>query len=193
MGAASLPLSKLPGTRRLYADLLYDFPGVGKFFPHRPSVEAAKEAATDVGLDGRHRQRLVDELRRQNHDGGAATVANLDRLASPGTVVVATGQQVGLLGGPVFTLYKVLTAVRCAEELTKRGTPAVPVFWLATEDHDLDEVNHNWVFGPLVRLAGLRPLPKARPVQRWVKYEFWMRGSMWPRLCSRECRLPLTP
>ena len=148
MGVVSLPQSELPGTRRLYADLLYDFPGVGRFFPHRPSIEAATEAATDVGLDTQHRQRLVDELRRQNHDGGAATLANLDRLASPGTVVVATGQQVGLLGGPVFTLYKVLTAVRCAEELTKRGTPAVPVFWLATEDHDLDEVNHNWVFGP---------------------------------------------
>ncbi len=148
MSAVSLPQSDLPGTRRLYADLLYDYGGVGRFFPHRPSVEAAKDAASDVGLDARHRQSLVDELRRQNHDGGAATLANLDRLASQGTVVVATGQQVGLLGGPVFTLYKVLTAVRCAEELTRCGTPAVPVFWLATEDHDLDEVNHTWVFGP---------------------------------------------
>jgi len=49
---------------------------------------------------------------------------------------------VGLLGGPAFSVYKALTAIRLANELTASGTNAVPIFWLATEDHDLAEVDH---------------------------------------------------
>ena len=58
----------------------------------------------------------------------------------PGSFAVVTGQQVGLFSGPAFTLYKALTTVRLANYLTELGVPAVPVFWLATEDHDLAEV-----------------------------------------------------
>ena len=147
MPVAALRQADLPGVRPLYADLLHAFPDVGRFYRHQPSLDAARDAAREVRLAPAHRQRLVDELRRQNRDASPSALANLDRLASPGTVVVAAGQQVGLLGGPVFTLYKALTAIRCAQELTRRGPPAVPVFWLATEDHDLQEVNHAWAFG----------------------------------------------
>jgi bacillithiol biosynthesis cysteine-adding enzyme BshC len=59
-----------------------------------------------------------------------------------GAAAVVTGQQVGLLGGPAFSVYKALTAIRLANDLTAAGTDAVPVFWLATEDHDLAEVDH---------------------------------------------------
>ncbi len=55
---------------------------------------------------------------------------------------MVTGQQVGLFGGPMFAIYKALTAVKLAEEATAAGVDAVPVFWLATYDHDLAEVNH---------------------------------------------------
>ena len=148
MSVQSLCQTELPGTRPLYADLLCNFPGVSRFYARPPSMRAAQEAASDIRLDATHRQRLVDELRRQNADGDAAMEASLDLLSRSGTVVVATGQQVGLLGGPAFTLYKALTAVQCARELMRRGTPAVPVFWLATEDHDLEEVSHAWILGP---------------------------------------------
>lgn len=148
MSVLSFRQTELPGTRPLYADLLCNFQDVSSFYARPPSIDAACAAASDIRMDAAHRQRLVDELSRQNDGGGDATLDSLDRLSRPGTVVVATGQQVGLLGGPVFTLYKALTAVRCAQELTRRGTPAVPIFWLATEDHDLEEVNHAWAFGP---------------------------------------------
>jgi bacillithiol biosynthesis cysteine-adding enzyme BshC len=72
---------------------------------------------------------------------------SLSELAKPGTVAVVSGQQAGLFSGPAYTLYKGLTAIKAARELTARGVPAVPVFWLATEDHDFAEVNHAWVFG----------------------------------------------
>jgi bacillithiol biosynthesis cysteine-adding enzyme BshC len=68
-------------------------------------------------------------------------VANIDRLGD-GAAAVVTGQQVGLFGGPMFAIYKALTVVKLAEEATAAGIDAVPIFWLATSDHDLAEVNH---------------------------------------------------
>jgi bacillithiol biosynthesis cysteine-adding enzyme BshC len=71
---------------------------------------------------------------------GEATFENLKRLAKVGSYAVVTGQQVGLFGGPAFTIFKALTTVRLASYLTEQGIPVAPVFWLATEDHDLAEV-----------------------------------------------------
>ena len=138
--------TELPGIRPLFASLLYRFHEVADFYRYPPVLDSAEAAAREIRLDPRHRAALTAELRRQNEGCGPETAANLDRLEKSDTVVVATGQQVGLFGGPVFALYKALTAVRFAAELTRRGTPAVPVFWLATEDHDLAEVDHAWVF-----------------------------------------------
>ena len=71
----------------------------------------------------------------------AAAEKNLERLAK-GAVAIVTGQQVGLFGGPAYSLFKAITAASYAAELTQRCIDAVPVFWLATEDHDLAEINH---------------------------------------------------
>jgi bacillithiol biosynthesis cysteine-adding enzyme BshC len=70
------------------------------------------------------------------------------RLAEPATRVVVTGQQAGLLGGPLLGYVKAAAAVRRAEELTARGEPAVALFWMATEDHDWDEVANLTLLGP---------------------------------------------
>ena len=71
------------------------------------------------------------------------------RLLGDGAPAVVSGQQAGLLGGPLFTLLKTLTAIRVARELTARhGRPFVPVFWAETADHDFDEVNQSWTLGP---------------------------------------------
>ena len=59
-----------------------------------------------------------------------------------GALAAVTGQQVGLFGGPLFSIFKALTAVKLAEQATAAGVDCVPIFWLATEDHDLAEVNH---------------------------------------------------
>lgn len=67
--------------------------------------------------------------------------ANLEALARPGTVCVVTGQQAGLFGGPLYTIYKAAAAVADAAALAaETGQACVPVFWLQNEDHDYDEI-----------------------------------------------------
>ncbi|MEI9971457.1 MAG: bacillithiol biosynthesis BshC [Ignavibacteriota bacterium] len=70
---------------------------------------------------------------------------------SPELWRLATGQQAGLFSGPAYTMFKALHAARLAEWLTANDIPAVPIFWIATEDHDFAEVNHAWVFDSLHR------------------------------------------
>jgi bacillithiol biosynthesis cysteine-adding enzyme BshC len=133
----------LPGTTYLYSTFLSDFARVSDFYTHPPSSNGIDEAAREMRLDDSVRHAVVDVLRKQNlaFGGDDATMRNLDRLRD-GAVAVVTGQQVGLFGGPAYSIYKALTAVHVAHQLTGRGVNAVPVFWLATEDHDLAEVDH---------------------------------------------------
>lgn len=134
--------TELPHTTKLFADLVYNPDRVRTFYPYPPyDPESYAAAARQIELSSERRAALVAALREQNGPGAA-----LERLAEPGTVAVVTGQQVGLFSGPAYTVYKALTAARLAKQLTERGIPAVPVFWLATEDHDFAEVNHAWVF-----------------------------------------------
>jgi bacillithiol biosynthesis cysteine-adding enzyme BshC len=139
-----LPFSQIPHTTRLFTDFLAYSPKVAQFYPRSPFFgEWVKEEAERVKYDSARRANVAEILERQNRswDASPQTLANLERLRN-GAAAVVTGQQVGLFGGPTFALYKALTAVHLAEEATAGGVDAVPVFWLATYDHDLAEVNH---------------------------------------------------
>jgi bacillithiol biosynthesis cysteine-adding enzyme BshC len=134
--------TELPHTTRLAADTFYHPDKTAAFYRHPlRDLDSFRAAAAEIRFSSEQRAALVDALRRQNGDSPA-----LERLARPETVVVATGQQVGLFSGPSYTIFKALHAARLAEWLSANGIPAVPVFWVATEDHDFAEVNHAWVF-----------------------------------------------
>ena len=129
---------------------------------------AAQAAATGASLA--HREAVAAVLAEQNRawNGGDAAQRLVDRLRDPAAVAVVTGQQLGLFAGPLYTVYKALSAVRAAAHVEAvTGRPAVPVFWLADEDHDFAEVS-GAVFsqGRDVRFATLddgRPLDGPRP------------------------------
>lgn len=71
-----------------------------------------------------------------------------DRLTSGDVLVVTTGQQPALFTGPLYTVYKAMSAIALAQRLEReRGVPVVPVFWVAGDDHDFAEANHAWVLG----------------------------------------------
>jgi bacillithiol biosynthesis cysteine-adding enzyme BshC len=126
----------------LFADFVYHFDRVRPYYNYAPFDPGAyTTAASQIDFPDDRRAALVSALRVQNGDSELLT-----RLARPGTVAVVTGQQVGLFSGPAYTIYKALTAVKVASDLTSRGIPAVPIFWLATEDHDFAEINQCWTF-----------------------------------------------
>jgi bacillithiol biosynthesis cysteine-adding enzyme BshC len=148
--AQCLPFTQIPHTTRLFSDYLAYSPNVQPFYPHSPHfIEWSKAQAAAVQYDPSRRDRVTTILERQNlsWDASPQTLANLTRLRQGATAIV-TGQQVGLFGGPMFAIYKALTAVKLAEEATAAGIDSVPVFWLATSDHDLAEVNHISLPGP---------------------------------------------
>jgi bacillithiol synthase len=137
-----LPFTQIPHTSRLFADFLYHFDRVSDFYPHPPlSRDWAADQARSIQHDPGRRAQVAGVLERQNRAWGASeqALANLDRLRR-GACAVVTGQQVGLFGGPAYSLYKALSAVKVAEEFTRAGVEAVPIFWLATEDHDFAEI-----------------------------------------------------
>ncbi len=137
-----IPHTDLPGTSKLFADLLYNYARVAKFYGHDPSQASSFDAAAkQIQYPDDRRAAMAKALAGQNPPSEL-----LARFAQPGTVAVVTGQQVGLFGGPAYTIYKALTAAKLAKNLTERGISAVPIFWMATEDHDFAEVNHTWVF-----------------------------------------------
>jgi bacillithiol synthase len=141
-----LPIATLPGTSALFRDYA-DAAGSGhaaelrRWYPADPfSMDWAKRGPE---LEMGHREKLADALLRQAESFGAgeAARANIERLRS-GAAAVVSGQQVALFGGPLLTLLKAATAIRKAQDATRvSGREHVPVFWLASEDHDLAEVD----------------------------------------------------
>ena len=168
MDSLSVPYTQVPKPSALFLDYLYHFDRVAPYFAGPPSdFQSYRDKAAEISRAGERRSELAGILERQNESFGASelTLANIARLAQPETFAVVTGQQVGLLSGPAFTLYKALTAVRLAQSLSAQGLPSVPVFWLATEDHDLAEVARTATFDEEYNLVELRDSGK-RPSAR---------------------------
>jgi bacillithiol biosynthesis cysteine-adding enzyme BshC len=137
------PFRQVPHTSKLFLDYLDFCSSVQPFYSRSPRfLEWAEDERGRIQYPSERRNQVAAILDRQNRIWGASATAleNIDRLRS-GACAIVTGQQVGLFGGPVFSIYKALSAVKLTQEARKMGIDAVPIFWLATEDHDFDEVN----------------------------------------------------
>jgi bacillithiol synthase len=129
------PIDVLPGLSRLFLDFCDGNPSVKPFFKSHPGDPSWQQHSQVLD----HRSEIVSILARQNPL--PAAVSALEALrAGAGTVV--TGQQVGLFGGPLFTPLKAATALARARQASANGFPHTAIFWLATEDHDFEEINH---------------------------------------------------
>jgi bacillithiol biosynthesis cysteine-adding enzyme BshC len=155
----NLPFERIPQQSRLFLDYLRDPVALRRFYPSavRFHHELAERAPEVLEAYGTNRAELCDALEAMNRSWGAGeeTLANITSLRSPDCVSVVSGQQAGLFTGPLYTIYKALSAVKLAGCLTQRGTPSVPVFWIATEDHDFAEVATAEFIGCDCRLASV--------------------------------------
>jgi bacillithiol synthase len=169
MDCRALLPHELPHTPKLYRDYVEHFPKLDSFFAHTPDTKSAAHYAQQLEFPSDRRAQIVDILRAQNrlYGSGSETQKNLDRLAD-GAVAVVSGQQVGLFGGPSYSFYKALSAIQAANGLSQKGLPAVPIFWMATEDHDVDEIRQVFWFheGELLHFELPKPAEDAIPVGR---------------------------
>jgi bacillithiol biosynthesis cysteine-adding enzyme BshC len=147
--AQCLPFTQIPHTSKLFADFLYSFSKVSAFYPRPPHYTSwLADQSKTIQYDSDRRRQVAAVSSRQNRGWGASekTLANIAKFEG-GALASVTGQQVGLFGGPLFTIFKVLGAVKLAEQASAQGIPTVPIFWLATSDHDLAEINHIFFSG----------------------------------------------
>ncbi|HWB33086.1 MAG TPA: bacillithiol biosynthesis cysteine-adding enzyme BshC [Acidobacteriaceae bacterium] len=143
MSTECYPITMLPNVTRLYRD--YVAMGDASASPVRTwyGAQPLSQDWTRPAAASAHPAALADALEQQSREFGAsgAMLANIAKLRA-GARAIVTGQQVGLLGGPLLTLHKAATAVARARQATAAsGVEHVPVFWLASEDHDIEEVN----------------------------------------------------
>ncbi len=137
-----IPFSSIPHTTKLFSDYLSRAPEIRAFYPHSSDTAHIASLAKAVPSGTEIHRRVADVLERQNRAWGAsdAVLQNIQRLRE-GAHAVVTGQQVGLFGGPLLAFMKVASALALARQVEASGVPCVPVFWMASEDHDLAEVN----------------------------------------------------
>jgi bacillithiol biosynthesis cysteine-adding enzyme BshC len=143
--ADAMPFTEIPRTSRLFNDFLYDYDKVARFYTNcGRSVAPLVDHARRVGAQQFDRERVGAALERINRHVGSGdlTFKHIEMLARPGSVAIVTGQQAGLFTGPLYTIHKALTVIKLAACLRDQGVEAVPVFWIASEDHDYEEVNH---------------------------------------------------
>jgi uncharacterized protein YllA (UPF0747 family) len=134
-----IPFGSLPGMSALFLDYVTDWSRTRNFYPQNYSLESIIAFARQrPALAPAHREQLCASLVAQQKHWGA-DAANVRKFAD-GAVAVIAGQQPGLFTGPHYTILKALTTIKLAKALEQSGIPAVPVFWLAAEDHDYEEI-----------------------------------------------------
>lgn len=147
----SLSFAEVPDQSRLFLEYLRGAPTVKKFYPNvtKSPLEIGNFAGEVLANYKTDRGHLCDALGEINGEFGAGekTLENIESLRTVDTVAVVTGQQAGLFTGPLYTVYKAVSAIKLADDLSKSGTKAVPVFWVATEDHDFEEVAETYICG----------------------------------------------
>ena len=172
----TLPFDQIPQQTRLFLDYLKDPAALRRFYPEAVSFhyEVSDRRERVLANYKTDRGAVCDALERMNRGWGASekTLVNIGLLREADCIAVVSGQQVGLFTGPLYTIYKSLSAVKLAECMSQRGIKAVPVFWMATEDHDFPEVakaefiNRDCVFSSVSAPAELHPegLPVGRVI-----------------------------
>ena len=169
-----LPFPELPGIPAFFLDYLSYTERVAPFFSSPWKIEEWMKSSWSPPFGTPHRAEVCRVLEEQNSQFGSGLrcFANLELLRDITCRAVVTGQQAGLFGGPSLTIYKAMTAIQLAATLKENGIPAVPVFWIASEDHDLAEADHciqpDSESNPIVYRYPAGPDAAGRPVGKVV-------------------------
>src|SRR6476659_191370 len=141
----TIPFERIPHQSRLFLEYLEDPVALRRFYPgavrfHHELPQRVQEVLSAYEVSRSSVCNALETLNR-NWEAYEATLKNIELLRDPDCIAVVTGQQAGLFTGPLYTIYKAISAVKLAGCLRQRNTKAVPVFWIAAEDHDFAEVS----------------------------------------------------
>jgi bacillithiol biosynthesis cysteine-adding enzyme BshC len=162
----------------LYSKIILDYirqaDTIKPFFEYAPSMDSFREVMGNRKFTQQKRDVLVEALLKQYAEIGVTAkqaktlFANIEALKDSNTFTVTTGHQLALFTGPLFFIYKILSTIRLSQELKALHPEKhfVPVFWLASEDHDFAEINHiyldgkkiSWDLDPKNQPVGTLPL-----------------------------------
>ena len=195
MRLTSVPFSAIPEQSQLFLKYQTDPLSLREFYPNAVSSvsDLSGFAAKTIAGQTVDRNSVCDALVEINVTCRASEKAleNIELLRNSDTVAVLTGQQTGLFTGPLYTIYKALSAVKLAERLTAEGTPAVPMFWAATEDHDFDEVSNTFVISADGSERKITYLPASRIADSQVG-SVVLDGSIKDKIGELSSNLPKT-
>ena len=132
------------GGSKLVRDYLADVPSAAAFYAGSPfAAESYRRKARELDATAPGKAAAAAAMIRPVGPGGASL---LRKVVADAGYFVTTGQQPGLFGGPLYGLYKALSAVRLAASLgSALDKPVMPLFWVASEDHDWEEANQAWL------------------------------------------------
>ncbi|MFA5804466.1 MAG: bacillithiol biosynthesis cysteine-adding enzyme BshC [Melioribacteraceae bacterium] len=140
--------SDIPAHQNLFLDYLDEFENVERFYGKNfRATDQYLPFFQQLSKKNRPNRLMISEILKaqyQNQKVSKHTEQNIQALASEKTIAVLTGQQLGILGGPLYTIYKCITAIKLCNHLKENydGFNFVPVFWLEGDDHDYDEVRN---------------------------------------------------
>ena len=151
MRVEKVALDKTGSFSQIFLDYIASEQKLAHTHSFEPSIRGFEKALSYRKLSAEHRDTLVNVLNQQ-YEGLAISEAveeNIKLLKEQSTFTVTTGHQLNIFTGPLFFIYKIVTTINICRELTDMFPEYnfVPVYWLASEDHDFDEINHTYVDG----------------------------------------------
>jgi bacillithiol synthase len=160
-----IPFDKTGLFSKLISDYINEEPLVKPFFQYNPDIDGIKEALDSKNAFPVDRKLLVETLKKQNegHEAHSSVCNNIDLLIKDSAFTITTGHQLNVFTGPIFFIYKIFSTINATERL-KQQFPQydfVPVFWMASEDHDFEEINH--IFYNDQKIEWINPEPATGP------------------------------
>ncbi len=149
-----IPLSETGQFSTLFMDYINGEKKLDSFYTYKPAIESFGQAIEDKSREHINREVLVDVLKQQYTRMQKSEIANPDveKLLDKNTYTVCTGHQLCLFTGPLYFIYKIVSTINLAEALKKQypNINVVPVYWMASEDHDFAEISTVNLFGKKV-------------------------------------------
>lgn len=151
MNIEKLNFSETGTFSQIFLDYIDNKDSLQKFYTRRPDLKSFEEQLQEKTFSPASRQRLQEVLRKQYTSVAQpkAVTQNIEKLGDSKTFTVTTGHQLNIFTGPLYFIYKIVTTINCCKQLNEAYPDYhfVPVYWMASEDHDFEEINHFHLFG----------------------------------------------